>query len=182
MRIYYFIIAVSFSFSLQASALHQLDTSKWSMQIFWLIVIFAGLYIALYKIALPQVSETIASRENRIVERLEDARRLFDEAQQRETKQNDSLIKARNESQEIRQTAQQKINDYNQTELTKLNDQIEAKLTQAEEDIAKQVAEVQKNIDNTATFAVKDTFLHITGKVISEEKALETIQKIGGYK
>ncbi len=180
MRFYTYLMAFGCLFSLQAAALPQLDSSKWVMQIFWLIIIFASLYFALHKFALPQVSETISTRENRITERLEDARRLFTEAKESETEQNDRLIASRNEAQEIRQEVQKKVTEQSRVELTKLNEEIEAQLRQTEQEISFQMQQAQQNINHVASTAIKDIFEHITGQNISEEKAQEALTKMKG--
>ncbi len=180
MRLYIYMISAGCLFSLQAAALPQLDFSKWSMQIFWLIVIFAALYVALKKFALPQVSETISTRKNRIASRLEDAKRLFEEAKLSETQQNDNLISARNQAQEIRQNMQKKVADENRIALAKIHEETEEKLTKAEDDIALKLEQAQQNIHHVAAGAVCDIFMQITGKNIAEEQALKAIGNQGG--
>ncbi len=180
MRFYTYIFTFGCLFSLQAAALPQLDSSKWAMQIFWLIIIFGALFFALQKFALPQVSETISTRENRITERLEDARHLFEEAKESQTSQNDFLISARNKAQDIRQETQKKVNEQSRTELKKLNEDIELKFTQTEQEIHSQIQQAQQNINNVASVVIKDIFEQITGKDISEEQALKTLSQIEG--
>lgn len=178
MRFYSYIITAGFLFSLQAAALPQLDSSKWAMQIFWLIVIFGGLYLALQKVALPQVSETISTRENRITERLEDARRLFNEAKKSETQQNDKLLTARSEAQDIRLNMQKKINEQSRIQLAELDEKIEAQLSEAEQNIEQQVSKAQQNIHLVAAEAAQDIFQLITGKDIAQDKAIKAISKM----
>ncbi len=178
MRFYFYIITASSLFSLQAAALPQLDSSKWAMQVFWLVIIFGGLYLALQKLALPQVSETISARENRITERLEDARRLFAEAKESETAQNNNLIAARHQAQDIRLEMQKKISEQNRIELTKLDEKIEAQLSEAEQNIEQQLGEAKQNIHLVAANAASDIFQQITGKEISEDKAKQAISQI----
>ena len=45
----------------------QLNPEFWASQIFWLILIFSGLYIVIWKIFLPKVTDSIENRKSRIL-------------------------------------------------------------------------------------------------------------------
>ena len=55
----------------------QLDISVFPTQLFWLALIFVALYLILWKVALPRVTEVRESRQVRIESDLEKAHELF---------------------------------------------------------------------------------------------------------
>jgi F-type H+-transporting ATPase subunit b len=60
--------------------LPQFDISQWPGQIFWLLVIFAMLYVLFARVFVPRVANTINEREDKISGDIGDARRLRDAA------------------------------------------------------------------------------------------------------
>ena len=54
----------------------QLDPTYWASQAFWLILIFTLLYLALSKIFIPKIKESIDDRENKIKDDLDEAQKL----------------------------------------------------------------------------------------------------------
>ena len=59
----------------------QLDISVFPTQLFWLVLIFVALYLILWKVALPRVTEVRESRQVRIESDLEKAEALKAEAE-----------------------------------------------------------------------------------------------------
>ena len=49
----------------------QLNTEYWASQIFWLILIFAILYLIIWKIFLPKITYSIENRKSRLVNDLD---------------------------------------------------------------------------------------------------------------
>ena len=54
----------------------QLDPTYWASQAFWLILIFTLLYLALSKMFIPKIKESIDDRENKIKDDLDEAQKL----------------------------------------------------------------------------------------------------------
>ena len=54
----------------------QLDPTYWASQAFWLILIFTLLYMALSKMFIPKIKESIDDRENKIKDDLDEAQKL----------------------------------------------------------------------------------------------------------
>ncbi|HEY5071708.1 MAG TPA: hypothetical protein VII63_06720 [Caulobacteraceae bacterium] len=63
-----------------ASGLPQFDVANWPGQIFWVLVVFAILYVLFARVFVPRIGGAIAAREDRISGEIGDARRLRDEA------------------------------------------------------------------------------------------------------
>ena len=54
----------------------QFDPEFWISQIFWLTLIFSVLYIVIWKIFLPKITDNIENRKSRIVNDLNEAQKL----------------------------------------------------------------------------------------------------------
>ena len=54
----------------------QLDPTYWASQAFWLVLIFTLLYLALSKLFIPKIKESIDDRENKIKDDLDEAHKL----------------------------------------------------------------------------------------------------------
>lgn len=163
----------------EGGSIPQLDFATWPKQIFWLVIIFGGLYIALQKIALPQVSETIALRENRIADRLADAKRLFKESQESQSEQNLRLVSAREEANKIRVLARDEVGKLHRAELSQLDVHLDEKLEQAEASIAQQSKDALLEINDSAAKAAEQIYTQITGKPITEGAAQNIISALG---
>ena len=54
----------------------QLDPKYWASQAFWLILVFAILYISIAKFYLPKIKNNLDNRDNRIKSDLDDANKF----------------------------------------------------------------------------------------------------------
>jgi len=54
----------------------QLNPEFWASQIFWLILIFSILYIVVWKIFLPKITDSIENRKSRIVNDLNETQKF----------------------------------------------------------------------------------------------------------
>ena len=61
----------------------QLNPEFWASQIFWLILIFSILYIIIWKIFLPKITDSIENRKSRIVNDLNEAQKLKENAEKK---------------------------------------------------------------------------------------------------
>ena len=61
----------------------QLNPEFWASQIFWLILIFSGLYIVIWKIFLPKITDSIENRKSRIINDLNETQKLKENAEKK---------------------------------------------------------------------------------------------------
>ncbi len=171
------LLSVAFA---EGGSIPQLDFSTWPKQIFWFVIIFGGLYLSLQKVALPQVSETIARRENRIADRIAEAKRLFKESQKSQSEQSTRLVSAREEASKIRAQARDEVGDIYKAEISKLNSELDTQLEQAEISIAQQTKDALAEINNGAATAAEQIYTQITGKPVPQGAAQNIISQTKG--
>ena len=142
-----FCIATVF-FSNQAigseAGMPQLDPKFWASQIFWLIIIFLSLYLIVWKIFLPKITYSIENRKSKIVNDLDEAQKLKENAE----KQLDEYNKIIEDS---RKKLERDIEEKKQ----KISEEIEKELLKAE----KEIASLKKSsIDNIKIIASEISF------------------------
>ena len=76
--------AAALSFASRALAseagMPQLNPEFWLSQIFWLIIIFSALYLTIWKVFLPRITYSIENRKSKIVNDLNEAQKLKENA------------------------------------------------------------------------------------------------------
>jgi F-type H+-transporting ATPase subunit b len=158
------VIIISGTNLLSAEAgMPQLDPTYWASQAFWLILIFTLLYLALSKIFIPKIKESIDDRENKIKDDLDEAQKLKNLAEQKLGEYNLSIENAKKDV--------QKIIFENKD---KLNSEVQNKKKKFEKEIENEIKSAEKEIENLK----KDSLGSISA--ISEEIASKVIEKISG--
>jgi len=141
----------------------QLDTKFWVAQVFWLIVVFTVLYLIVSKIFLPKITNTIENRKSKIVNDLNEAEKLKENAEVKLKEYNKIIEDSKKEAQKI-------INDGRK----KLNEDIEIKKKKFDVEIEKELEAIEKEIEKLKRNSIPD----ITK--IAESISAEIIKQIIG--
>ena len=79
-----FLLITATSTSMGAEAgMPQLNPEFWLSQIFWLIFIFSVLYVLVWKLILPRITDSIESRKKHIINDLDEAQKLKEIAEKK---------------------------------------------------------------------------------------------------
>ena len=113
----------------------QLDPEFWTAQIFWLILIFSSLYLIIWKIFLPKITYSIENRKSRIVNDLDEAQKLKENAEKKLMEYNEIIEKSKKEAKKIFDDNKKKLDKDIENKKRKLNDVIEKELVAAEKEI-----------------------------------------------
>jgi len=141
----------------------QLDPTYWASQAFWLVLIFAALYLVLANLFIPKIKSSIDDRENKIKEDLDEAQKLKNLAEQKHKEYELSIENAKKEVQKIIFESKSKLNLEIQNKKKKFEKEIEIEIESAEKEIENLKKESLKNIST-----------------ISEEMASKVIEQISG--
>ena len=76
----------------------QLDPEFWIAQIFWLVIIFSSLYLIIWKIFLPRITYSIENRKSRVVNDLDEAQKLKENAEKKLKEYNEIIEKSKMEA------------------------------------------------------------------------------------
>tara|TARA_B110000971_G_C19522918_1_gene282539 strand:- start:1 stop:417 length:417 start_codon:yes stop_codon:yes gene_type:complete len=114
MRLFLLIIGILITSEINLFAaeagMPQLDPTYWASQAFWLILIFTLLYLALSKLFIPKIKESIDDRENKIKDDLDEAQKIKRLAEQKLGEYELSIDDAKKEVQKIIFESKKKLN------------------------------------------------------------------------
>ena len=113
----------------------QLDHEFWTAQIFWLILIFSSLYLIIWKIFLPRITYSIENRKSKVVNDLDEAQKLKENAEKKLKEYNEIIEKSKKEAKKIIDDNKKKLDKDIENKKQKLNDEIEKELVAAEKEI-----------------------------------------------
>jgi F-type H+-transporting ATPase subunit b len=103
----------------------QLDPTYWASQAFWLILIFTLLYLALSKMLIPKIKESIDDRENKIKDDLDEAQKLKSIAEEKLKEYVITIENAKKKTLKIIFESKKKLSTEIQNKKKKLNAEIE---------------------------------------------------------
>ena len=113
----------------------QLNPEFWTAQIFWLIIIFSSLYLIIWKIFLPKITYSIENRKSRIVNDLDEAQKLKENAEKKLEEYNQIIEDSKREAKKIIESSKKKLDRDIENKKQKFNDEIEKELIAAENEI-----------------------------------------------
>jgi F-type H+-transporting ATPase subunit b len=128
----------------------QLDISTYSTQIVWLVITFSTLFLIMWQIAVPRISDALEQRQKRMDDNLNKAAEFKKEAETAIQTYEKSLAEAR-------EAAQSAITDANATLLaetltrdTELGIKLKSMLSASEANIARAMEDAMGNVHKVA--------------------------------
>ena len=129
----------------------QLNPEFWAAQIFWLILIFSFLYLIIWKIFLPKITYSMENRKSRIINDLDEAQKLKENAEKKLDEYNKIIEESKKEAKKIIEESKKKLDQDIENKKQKFNDEIEKELLTAEKEIKNLKKSSISNISNIAT-------------------------------
>ena len=169
MKIFFVVLGASLAVNIDLFAaeagMPQLDPKYWASQAFWLVLIFALLYLAISKFFIPKIKGGLDDRENKIKNDIDEANKLKELSEKRQKEYSLVIENAKKEVQKI-------LNENK----NKLSIEIQNKKKIIEKEIEEEIQKAQIEIKN-----LKKSSINNIGK-ISEEIAQKIIEEISGDK
>tara|TARA_B100000029_G_scaffold440905_1_gene458322 strand:+ start:2396 stop:2974 length:579 start_codon:yes stop_codon:yes gene_type:complete len=113
----------------------QLNPEYWGAQIFWLILVFFGLYLAIWKIFLPKITNTIENRKSRVINDLNETERLKENAEKKLEEYNKIIDEIKKEAKKIIDENKKKLENDIKSKNDKFNKEMEKELSVIEKEI-----------------------------------------------
>ena len=154
----------------------QLDPEFWASQIFWLILIFSALYLIIWKIFLPKITYSIENRKSKVVNDLDEAQKLKENAEKKLKEYNKIIEESKKEAKKIIEVGRKKLDRDIENKKQKINDEIEKELMTAEKEIKDLKKTSISNINNIAT----ETSVEIIKQIINIEVNRSSVSAIVG--
>ena len=143
----------------------QLNPEFWGAQIFWLIVIFSFLYVVIWKVFLPKITYSIENRKSKLVNDLNEAQKLKENAEKKLLEYNNIIENSKKEAKKIIDEGKKKLDKDIQLKKQKFDEEIEKELISAEKEIKNLK---QSSISNISKIAI-ETSGEIINKIIDTE-------------
>ena len=165
MKNIWFALCITFNFNVSKAfaseaGMPQLNPEFWTAQIFWLILIFSILYLIVWKVFLPRITYSIENRKSRIVNDLDQAQKLKDNAEKKLKEYNEIIEKTKKEAKKIIDDNKKKLDKDLESKKQKFNDEIEKELIAAEKEI--------KDLKKTSTSNIADVATEISSELMRQ--------------
>jgi len=156
----------------------QLDPKYWASQAFWLILVFAILYISIAKFYLPKIKNNLDNRENRIKDDLDDANK-FKELSELKLKEYEKILEdAKKEIIKIQLESKNALDKDIRTKKEAIEKEIEKEILEAQKEIVdlkkNSISAIQKISENIAISIVET----ISGDKLNESSVKATVEDV----
>ncbi len=159
-----FVLVLSYGRALAADeGMPQLNPEFWAAQIFWLVLIFSTLYIAISKIFLPKIINVIENRKLKIVSDIDEAQKLRDSAESKLKEYNQIIENSKKEAQKLMYDNKKQLDADLKQKKQKFSEEIEKELVNAEEEIKELKKTSLLSINKIATEITNDLLKKIMG-------------------
>ncbi len=158
----------------------QLDPTSFSSQLFWLVVVFAFLYVFMAKAIVPRIRNVLGKRQHQIrhdLDAAEELKRVDVGARQTNKKE---LQTAKNKAMVLLQKTQKDIDQSIAEEQHKLNETLEKMLSTSEAKLETKRAEGKQAIKPMLESLTAQITESILGEKPEDDKVKATIAKLEG--
>ena len=155
----------------------QLDPTYWASQGFWLILIFTLLYLALSKLFIPKIKNSIDDRENRIKDDLDEAQKLKEVAETKLKEYEISIENAKKDVQKILFESKSKLNSEIQNKKKTFEKEIETEIKNAEKEIESFKKDSLESISKISEEITSKIIENISGEPMNQSSVKATVQE-----
>ena len=172
-----FVVCVNQAFGSEAG-MPQLNPEFWAAQIFWLILTFSSLYLIIWKVFLPKITLSIENRKSRVVNDLDEAQKLKENAEKKLNEYNKIIEESKKEAKKIIEDSKKKLDRDIKNKKQQFNDEIEKELMAAEKEIKDLKKSSISNINNIAAETSAEIIKQIINIEVNKSSASAIVSDI----
>ena len=172
-----FVVCVNQAFGSEAG-MPQLNPEFWAAQIFWLILTFSSLYLIIWKVFLPKITLSIENRKSRVVNDLDEAQKLKENAEKKLNEYNKIIEESKKEAKKIIEDNKKKLDRDIKNKKYKFNDEIEKELMAAEKEIKDLKKSSISNINNIAAETSAEVIKQIIDTEVNRSNVSAVVEDI----
>ena len=161
-----FFIKISPALGSTEAGMPQLNPEFWLSQVFWLIFIFTGLYLIIWKLIIPKITESIENRKRQIVNDLDEAQKIKDDAEKKLDEYKSIIENSKNQAKKIVLENKRKMEQDINNKRKKFEQEIQAELKNAENQI--------KNFKNSSIENINKMSVEISNEIIKSTLNIDT--------
>ena len=171
-------VAINTDLYAAEAGMPQLDPTYWASQAFWLVLIFAILYISISKFYLPKIKDNLDNRENKIKEDLENASKFKEQSEAKLKEYKIILENAKKEVIKIHFESKNILDKDINSKKIAIEKEIEKEISKATKEIIEfkknSLSSIQKISENIAS----DIIENISGDKLNESSVKAVVEDI----
>jgi len=156
----------------------QLNPEFWAAQIFWLILIFAGLYLTIWKIFLPKITYSIESRKSKMVSDLSEAQKLKENAEKKLKEYEKIIEDAKKEAKKIIQDSNKVLELDLEKKKKEFSNEVEKEILIAEKEIVNLRKSSVQNINKIATEISEEIIKQIIDSEVNKSNVAAIVNDV----
>ncbi|WP_188237146.1 ATPase [Sphingopyxis sp. LK2115] len=158
----------------------QLTADNWYLasQLFWLLVVFAGIYVVIGRGMLPKIEATVDARDRKVADDLAAAKAAHAAADALEERYRQQGEASRGAAQKAVTEAKDKAAKDAEKRLAKVDAELAAKLAAAEADVAAARSSAMAEIEAVAAEAAGDLVAKLSGVKIAAADARAAVKAV----
>jgi len=160
----------------------QLDVTTFAPQLVWLVITFAAMFIIMWKVAVPKISDALEQRQLRLEDNLRKAEDLKREAEATLAAYEKALADARAEAHNEIQKIQESLQEAAAKEEAEITAKLDAKLAESEKQIAADVEAAMANVRDVAADLAAEVVSMLTGSAPAAGKTASAVDETLGGK
>ena len=160
----------------------QLNPEFWAAQIFWLIIIFTVLYLIIWRLFLPKISNSIENRKSRVVNDLNETQKLKELAEKKLNEYNKIIEDSKKEAKKIIEDNKKKLLSSIDKKKRDFNEEIEKELVNVENEIKNFKKNSISNINKISVDVSKDLVKQIIGTEINMSNVSAIVEDVSKRK
>jgi F-type H+-transporting ATPase subunit b len=154
------------------------DPSTFGSQLFWLVIIFGGLYLLMRRVAVPRIGSILEERENRIAGDLAEAARMKSESEAAVAAYEQALAEARQNAHQIGQKARDAAKAEIDADRARTEAGLNEKLAAAEAEIDRVKASALASVDSIAKDAVETMVEVLIGTAAGKDEIARAVEAV----
>jgi F-type H+-transporting ATPase subunit b len=180
-------LSIAYAFNLNwafgaEGGMPQLNPEFWASQVFWLILIFSSLYVIIWKLFLPKITNSIENRKLKIVNDLNETQKLKDNAEKKLQEYNEIIENSKKDAKKIIKDGKKELNREIESKKQKFNEEIEKELTNVEKEIKNLKKSSMLVINKIAEDISSEIIKQVVGTEINKSKLSAVVQDISKKK
>ena len=160
----------------------QLNPEFWTAQVFWLILIFSILYLIIWKIFLPKITNSIENRKSRVINDINEAQKLKENAEKKLGEYNKIIEDAKKEARKIIENNKKKLENDIKNKKLNFDKEIEEKFLTVEKEIKNLKKSSISNINKIAIEVSSEVIRVIVGTEIKMNNITKIVEDISKKK
>ena len=159
------------------------DVASFLPQVFWLVITFIGLFLIMWKIAVPAIANTLEARQKRMEDNLDKAAQAKKEAEETLAAYESAMAEARAGAQGIINEATKLMSEEAEKREAKMAEELGQTLAASEAEIRKAIDAAMEHVRDVAVEVAGAALKRLTGDAPDEKdlgKAVDQAMKAEG--